>query len=173
MKPNQLTQSYLKDVLLYDYSSGLFTWRVQKSSSIKIGDIAGCEVKLTGKRYINIKINSKTYLAHRLVFLYVDGEFPVNDVDHHDGDGTNNRWANLHIVTKQGNQRNRKLNKNNISGVSGIYKTAFKTWRSEIRVDGRSIRLGCFSDFNDAVIARKAAERKYGFHPNHGQDRPS
>lgn len=72
-------------------------------------------------------------------------------------------------VNRSENMKNRKISKNNKSGVSGVnWSEPDRKWRSQIKSDGKLIYLGLFESFNDAGITRKMAEYKYGFHPNHG-----
>jgi hypothetical protein len=66
--------------------------------------------------------------------------------------------------------RNRKLNANNRSGVSGVcWAEGTQKWQAQIKVDGRMIYLGQFDELADAATARRTAEQKYGFHENHGR----
>jgi hypothetical protein len=67
------------------------------------------------------------------------------------------------------NQKNRRLPRNNTTGVHGIWEDARGRWRAEINTDGRRVSLGSHATKESAVAARKAAEREYGFHPNHGR----
>lgn len=80
-----------------------------------------------------------------------------------------NRLGNLRLVTSAENNRNVPLRKANTSSVCGVnwHKLRCK-WRAYIRTSGKHLHLGMFDNFEDAVSARKAAEVKYGFHPNHG-----
>jgi hypothetical protein len=73
---NTLTQEKLKENLDHNPETGLFTWKVSNNNRIKIGNIAGSVSKTTGYRII--RFNKKNYLAHRLAFLYINGEFPLN-----------------------------------------------------------------------------------------------
>ena len=74
MKKQKLTQEELKRLLNYDPKTGIFVWKIYRNYNAKIGDIAGNTNATTG--YINIKINNKSYSAHRLAWLYVYGYFP-------------------------------------------------------------------------------------------------
>lgn len=116
------------------------------------------------------RILDRQYLAHRVVWALVHGAWPEHEIDHLDGDRTNNRIANLRAVTRFDNMRNRKLNRHNQSGALGVYwaKHAGK-WRAEIKAGDRRIHLGYFVDKAAAIQARKRAEPKLGFHPNHGR----
>lgn len=83
-------------------------------------------------------------------------------VDHINGDTLDNRKRNLRVVTKQQNDMNKKIRSDSTSKVTGVYfhKHSGK-WVAYICVENSQIHLGCFSDFLDAVDARKAAEEKY------------
>ena len=98
---------------------------------------------------------------------------PVDQVDHIDGNGLNNRWNNLREVSSQENNMNMRLSSNNTSGVTGVcWATRDKRWIANIKVNRKNKCLGYFTDFNEAVAARKAAEIEHGFHCNHGSNRP-
>ena len=107
------TQQELKRQLHYNPETGVFTWLVSNNNRIRVGDKAGAVS--SGKSYCRIKINGKSYGAHRLAFFYMHGEFPLKDVDHVDGNGLNNKWLNLRQVTHQENQKNQRLRKDNTS----------------------------------------------------------
>lgn len=168
----KLTQEYLKSILHYDPDTGFFTW-LRALGSTRIGKRAGSfEVSRT-KRYIRLQIDGARYHAHRLAFLYMEGSLPENCVDHISGDGTANKWVNLRRATRQENQRNMRLSVRNTSGHSGVgWDKVNNKWSCLISVGGKNIRIGRFADIRDAIAARKAANIKYGFHPNHGQSRP-
>lgn len=111
--------------------------------------------------------------SHRIAWLLFYGEWPENIIDHIDGDGLNNRIKNLADKTYSGNSRNQKIRKNNKSGVMGVRfnetKRGKPKWEARICVDGKKKRLGFFDTFDEAILARKDAENKYGYHANHGR----
>lgn len=85
-------------------------------------------------------------------------------VDHIHGKDTrnDNRKCNLRIATLSENAHNVEKKKNNTSGVVGVsYSKNGNKWLARIMVEGKAISLGCFDNFDDAVNARKEAERKY------------
>jgi len=108
-------------------------------------------------------------LAHRVVFALVNGRWPVAEVDHLNHERGDNRPENLREATHLTNHRNQSLRKNNTSGVMGVYWQKNRhTWNAAVMVRGRSVHLGSFQTYDEAVAARRAAERRYGFHENHG-----
>ena len=89
-----------------------------------------------------------------------------NEVDHENGNKSDNTIKNLRLATHANNTKNRKLSKNNTSGKSGVVwveknKNWTPYWESNIRINGRRIYLGCFTNKEDAIKAREEAEIKY------------
>ena len=158
----KLTQARLKTLFDYNPDTGLFTRIVDKGSR-KAGEIAGGK---NGNGYLDICVDGKKYKTHRLVFLYMEGYLPENDVDHINRDRADNRWCNLREVSARCNARNVGLSKRNKSGVIGVCwdKTKNK-WRVDIKGDKGKERLGRFENFEHAVKARWEAEVKHNF-PN-------
>lgn len=158
-----MTHKELKERLHYDPLTGIFTWI--KANKQFLGKKAG----YLNQEYIKIKLN-KGYLAHRLAWLYVYGEFPTDCIDHINGIKTDNRISNLRDVSNQTNMKNQKRRNTNKSGITGVFwhKTN-KMWTSTISVNYKQIHLGSFSTKEDAISARKTAEIKYKYHQNHGR----
>jgi len=173
---SELTQSYLKECLHYCPETGVFTWlkrprdhfkteRYCKNWNVQFsGKVAGAPDKSKRTFYIRIGLNSKKYRAHRLAWLYQYGELPKNQIDHIDGDGTNNKISNLRDVTQSENQRNSRLPLNNTSGVKGVtWLKSRQKWVAHLQLNGRKKHLGCFDTVEDAEKARKDAELKLGY----------
>ena len=83
------------------------------------------------------------------------------EVDHINGDKWDNRKCNLRIVTHADNMKNRKLDKRNKSGYTGVKETKTGTWNAQIYCDGKYINLGTYKTKEEAVKARKSGEEKY------------
>jgi len=150
-----ITQERLKELLNYDPETGVFTWKVQKSNSIKVDDVAG---GISNNGYLTIQIDRKAYLLHRLVWLYMCGDFPETDLDHINGIKSDNRLANLRAVTDSQNNMNRGIPRNNNSGVKGVHlDSRTKKWKSYIKVDGITYHLGYFTSFEQATSMRRGA----------------
>ena len=161
----KLTQEHLKKVLHYNPDTGIFTWKAREGCGRRAGAIAGGRCN----GYVVIGINYKHYTAHRLAFLYMCGSFPNRHVDHIDHNRSNNKFNNLRAVTQAQNNRNATAQKNNSSGVTGVYWAKKKRrWLAKIGYNNKVIHLGAFKDKRLAIEARKAGEKKYGYHENHG-----
>jgi len=152
-----ITQEELKKQVSYDSSTGVFTWLVANSSSVKVGDDAG---SVTNQGYISVQIHGERYLAHRLAWLYTYGFFPENSLDHINRSRTDNRIENLREVSNSCNIRNSKPHTNNTSGVRGVcWAARVRRWQADIKVNGKKIGLGRSGCFVEAVAHRLAGEQ--------------
>ena len=160
-----LTQERLKEVLSYDPTSGVFTWKVSKRH-VKPGDIAG---SLNAYGYLRVKIDQRAYLSHRLAWFYINGEWPNGLIDHIDCIKTNNRISNLRICDHSENKFNRPSPITNTSGIKGVsWSNRWNKWMAYISINGMSKKIGGFDSKEDAAAAyKKAAIELHGefFHP--------
>lgn len=155
------------EYLRYEPESGKLFWKKAPGKRIKVGAEAG---SIGQKGYVIIGLKSKGYKAHRIAWCLVKGSWPAQEIDHINGDRADNRLANLRSVSRAKNQRNQKMPSTNTSGVVGVCRhNQSSKWRAEIYASGKQVCLGVFDEKAEAVAARKAAERKYGYHPNHGR----
>jgi hypothetical protein len=97
-----LTLNRLKEVLHYDPASGDWKWLVRVAWRINAGGRAGT---LNTLGYVAIKVDGTVYLAHRLAWFYMTGNWP-QEIDHIDRNKSNCRWANLRSVTHAENMQN-------------------------------------------------------------------
>lgn len=172
-KLKKLSLEYLKSRVCYDPDTGVFTWLVPPNG-YDAGDIAGKPYTNHNKKTdIRITLGGETYLAHRLAWYYTTEKPPEDQVDHINGRNTDNRWINLREVSDLENKRNKRLYATNKSGLPGVWWNAkSRKWMAMIHVGGKRTILAYTDDFFEAVCARRRAEIQYGFHPNHGTDRP-
>ena len=120
--------------------------------------------------YIVIKIKGILYYAHRLAWLYMYGKFPKKLMDHINHDRLDNRICNLRCVSHSGNHKNKSMAPTNTSGCTGVsWDKVNSKWLAQITHNKRAMNLGRYKTFNEAKKARQLAERKYGFHKNHGR----
>jgi len=154
-----ITQERLKELLHYDPDTGFFRWIAKSSTSTLIGSIAGCS---DSKGYWKININQKRYRAHRLVWLYVFGAFPNSLIDHMNRNKSDNSLNNLRLVTYSENNQNHKINNRNTSGVTEVYfHKKSQMWHAMININKKPRYVGSFSTIEEAIAARKAAEKKF------------
>jgi len=140
----------LRDLLTYDPDTGLLHWRIARPPRIKAGRLAG----YIHQKYRVVCVDNIQYLAHHLIWTLMTGDWPTMDIDHVDGDGTNNRWSNLRLATPQQNAQNRKPRKSNISGIRGV--TWYKPYsRWVVNISGKH-----FGYFDDREEARKVRDRE-------------
>jgi hypothetical protein len=166
-------EEYIRQNLSYNPETGIITWLTAGTFNRKPGVVAGGPLKqVCGKTYIRIKVKGKAYGAHNIAWLLTTGSWPTQLLDHKDGNGTNNKWDNLRDVSAEQNQRNRRLNSNNRSGVSGVIQRSPTRWEVQIKGDNKLKYIGSYPTLEEAKIARQRAEEQYGYHPNHGQERP-
>ena len=153
----------LRALLAYDAATGSFRRRVTCGNQIA-GTIAGWR---NGRGRLCIRIDRRTYHAHRLAFLWMTGRWP-SQIDHRNRDPLDNCWSNLREASQAENLRNQRLHKTNTSGHVGVRALANGSYRATICVNYHILNLGTFKTFAAAVAARRAADERYGFSPGHG-----
>ena len=168
VKPrNDTPFNLINDLLRYDPETGNLYWRSNRGP-IKAGSQAGT-TKASGKLrpHVRILINRRPYLAHRIAWLLMTGSWPEEQIDHRNGDGTDNRWSNLRPATASLNTRNQSLRRGARSGFRGVsFRTITGKWKVGITHKEKRIYLGYFDDLEDAIEARLKAEKSlWGYHP--------
>lgn len=153
----ELTAEILREELSYNPETGEFK-RLKARGGRPVGSSSGYINKTTG--YVLIEVCGKTYLAHRLAWLHVHGNWPKYTIDHINRCRPDNRLSNLRDIEHCENGRNTGIRISNTSGVTGVYwhKTT-GMWLVLAFRYGKQISLGYFKDWFDAVCARKSWER--------------
>ena len=170
----------LRKLLRYDPETGKLFWRErcenieprQHTRNTFNKQFAGKEAFTANSAGYKIgRIYDVAFKAHRVIMAMHYGEWPTNPVDHINGIVFDNRISNLRAVKPVENARNTKIPSHNTSGVIGVhwYK-AYQKWSAHITVGRKTNHLGYFEKKEDAVAARKKAEREIGFHENHGRN---
>ena len=166
-KHSKLSLEEVQSLLDYNPETGVFRWKVSHVNKVCEGSVAGHYAKLG---YVQLRIDGVMYQAHRLAWFMCYGKWPEHNIDHINGDGLDNRIVNLRDVPQKLNLRNCRARTDNTSGVTGVSWDKGKSkWAVRIYADGKSLFLGRFAEFEDAVKARKDAEPKYGFTERHGK----
>lgn len=116
------------------------------------------------------RVMSVKMRAHRVIWAMAHNFWPPDQIDHINGDRTDNRLQNLRMATNAQNCRNMKLPKTNSSGVMGVgWYRPYGKWVASIRVSGKVKFLGYFSTITEAAAVRRLAQIEYGYDPGHGQ----
>lgn len=162
------------DLVWKPRSPGMFTGGKQSAEqncAIWNGRYAGKIATSIGNRgYCRVKIFDRDYQSHRVIWAFVHGQWPINDIDHINGIRTDNRIVNLRAVTRSENNCNQRCGVRNTSGVIGVsWDKGTNKWRAQIAINRRGYHLGLFRSLGDAITARKVAEQHFGFHPNQGR----
>lgn len=157
---SMITQKELKKLVYYNKKTGELIWKKigRKYCRQYEGKVVG---SISKGGYMETKIKGKNYKVHRLIWLYVYGEFPKLVIDHINNIKTDNRIKNLRDVDESTNARNRGLKSNNTSGYRGVNKDNRNHWIARITHNFKRIYLGYFKYKKDAIKARREAEKKY------------
>lgn len=150
----------------YDAAAGQLIWRdadhlSPSDRSRLVGKPAG---SLNADGYVSIKFRGRLYRAHRLVWVHTTGAWPAGEIDHVDGDKSNNRFANLRIASRSENMRNVSAYASSKSGLKGTsFDRVSGKWRAQIMLNRRGKFLGRFATAEEAHAAyRAAAEQIHG-----------
>lgn len=178
------SQEVLRQLLDYDPDTGKLFWKERgpewfedsKYDADRVAHwwnarFAGKEAFCTfdAKGYPYGFIMNRRVAKHRVVWCLINGEI-IGEIDHIDGDPSHDKIENLRDVTRQANMRNKRTYSRNTSGFRGVYwAKAQNKWRVALSVGGKERHCGYFEKFEDAVAARKKAEKEMGFHKNHGR----
>ena len=153
-----LTQKRLKELVQYNPDTGVFICtEFHRGPKRLIGKEAG---NRHCGGYIEMRLDGTAYLAHRLAWLYITGEWPKEEIDHKNGDRADNRFNNLRAVTKSVNMQNRKrADRDNRTGFLGVTKHG-PSYRAQIQANGKSHKLGVYPTPEEAHAAYLKAKRK-------------
>lgn len=152
MRKEKLTQ---KDLLaIFDYENGMLYWKNTRTSNAQQGTRAGCVFSAEG--YRRVKINSKAYLEHHVVWCFFKGQWPQENVeiDHINRNREDNRIENLRLVDRNINSKNRQ--------GKGYSKTKSGKYQARIIINKRFVNLGSYKTPEEAE--QKYLEAKAVYH---------
>ena len=162
------TREQVAERLIYEPSTGVFRWRKQVGQLTKGGSVAG---GVNSHGYHRISILDRAYATHRLAWLLMTGEWPADQIDHIDGNKSNNAWSNLRAATGKQNCANKKTT--NRLGLKGVrLDKRWQRYYAQIEINGRSKHLGSFGTAEAAHDAyMKAAREVFGEFASDGKRR--
>lgn len=157
MATADLTAERLRELLDYNPITGIFT---KPTTSTYIGYRVQSVGSIAKNGYVIICLDGGRHRAHRLAWLHTHGEWPKDQIDHIDGNRSNNAIANLRDVTNAINGQNiRTANHDSISGLLGVCKAPRGRWIASISINRKSTYLGIYSTPELAHEAYLAAKR--------------
>lgn len=151
-----LSQERLKQVLSYDPDTGIF---FRKTKHRRWKD-KPCGSTTKGRVYI--QVDKKLYLAHRLAFLYMTGEWPKHQVDHINVQQEDNRWNNLRDVLQRVNLENKiRAKAGTATGLLGVQiNNKCNSYMARISAKGKVYYLGSYDTPEKAYAVYVEAKRK-------------
>lgn len=162
---NALTIEYVKTLLDYDPATGNFYWKLDRRAR------TGALIRAAGETAGHLEPKSRYWFihfsamglvrSHRLAWFWVTGQWPTGNIDHINGDPSDNRFANLRDVPSRTNTENQlKVRSDNQLGIQGVSKKKNR-YISRLRVNGQLMQLGSFMTAEEARAAYVAAKRRY------------
>ncbi len=176
----EITPELLHCILRYNEFTGELFWRSRDASffeNSKRGKHTSAHVwnsKFSGEKvghiarsgYIQICLFDRLYYAHRVIWMMKTGEWPRGDIDHINGNRSDNSWKNLREATRSQNSMNSRLGRNNKFGLKGVSldrRNKSKPYTATITANKKQFRLGNYATPEEAHKAyADAAEKLHG-----------
>jgi hypothetical protein len=163
------TADRVRELLEYDAQTGFLAWRTRPGNDPRTKTWntkwAGKRINsLRGDGYLGVRIDWRSYLVHRVIWLIQTGSWPEAglEIDHADGNRSNNVFSNLRLATRTQQQSNTKLRSNNLLGKKGVsFHQLSGRYFARIQVNGRTHSLGYFVTPEEAHRAYYEAAKKY------------
>jgi hypothetical protein len=154
-----ITQERVRHLFNYLPDAGQLIRLVRTSNRVHIGDDAG---SASHRGYRKVHVDGKRYYEHCVIWLWMTGEWPRDQIDHIDMDASNNRWGNLREASQTENNANTHIHIDNTSGVKGVYFDKERNlWAAQLHIHRKHIFLGRFNSRNAAHEAYKDGARRY------------
>lgn len=169
MADNQLLSTdVLQQVLRYEPETGKLFWRERPESMFSDSSFGASSVRSAawsaaiwnsrhagkeaftadnGKGYRQGKVFGGMLKSHRVAWALHHGQWPDREIDHINGDKSDNRASNLRLATAAENACNKSTYANNTSGYKGVsWSAKLGRWQASIKVGGKQSHLGFFDD---------------------------
>lgn len=136
---------------------GCFRWKVSRGPK-RVGDVAGC---LNTIGYRQIQLDGKVYKEHRLIWFYLHGVWPKNEIDHINNQRNDNRIENLREATRSQNSFNTKVRKTNKSTGHKNIQPHGPGYRFICKLNGKTHYPGTYATIEEAIAVRDAWHKKH------------
>lgn len=163
---NRTTAERVRELFTYNPDTGVFTNRLRRSANALPGSVAG---GINKAGYWTISVDNRRYLAHRLAWLYVTGNWPDKIIDHKNGDKIDNRFDNLREACHSENGCNKGPRRDNKSGIKNVmWQKHQGGWYIQLKIYGVKYFYGYFKDLElAALVAEEARDKIHGVFANH------
>lgn len=155
------TAERVQDLLFYNSITGEFTWRQGRAGTAAPGAQAGLRKK---RGHLEIKVDGVRFMAHRLAWLWMTGEWPEDEIDHIDRNPGNNAWNNLRKATPAQNKLNRPCDPRSAIGLKGVTQARGREgkpvpgkFKAQIARNGTMEYLGTYKTPEEAHAVWKIA----------------
>lgn len=151
------------EAFAYDPDSGVLTWAISRRGHAKPGDVAGHATR----GYWSTKLDGQTLMVHRIAWAITHGRWPIGDIDHKDGNPSNNRISNLRECTRAENMQNRRSPRHSTkSGFLGVWRmkrNLSKPWQAAVVIGRKQVWRERFATKEEAAKAYLQAKAR--LHP--------
>ena len=159
-KQQSLSHERLKELVIYRAEDGSFVWNKGRPGA---GGGKPCgSLKPSG--YVLIRLDGKFFRAHRLAWFYIHGEWPADEIDHINGNRSDNRICNLRVASRSRNSCNKPMRKDNQTGAKSVLY--FKDWGAyyvRFNLNKTTYNFGPFTSFDEAkVVAIEKRKEAHG-----------
>lgn len=155
MKPKLLPSfERLNELFEANAEAGVLTRRLCLRKHLPVGSSAGA---IDSKGYVRVSVDGEFYPVHRILWKLFYGRDPTDQIDHINGEKTDNRICNLREVSNSQNQRNVGVRKNNRLGILGVHRMG-RGYRAYITVDGKKTFSRTVLTIEQAIEQRELLE---------------
>lgn len=153
----ELSAERVRYLFDYDKDRGVLVVRVSNSNRSTVGKVPSCN----SSGYVRIRVDTILYKRSRVIWLHQTGRWPINHIDHINGNRSDDRIENLRDVSRKTNQQNmRKAYSTSSTGLIGSHAHGQK-YRAEISLNGKNVHLGVFETAINAHEAYVKAKREF------------
>lgn len=154
------SQKRLRELFNYDPETGIVTRRMAVSVKCRAGDVVGHR---EARGYVHTTVDWRPIRLHQLIWIYVHGRID-GEIDHVNGDKSDNRLSNLRPANRSQNMSNKPLDRRNKSGFKGVHwSKKDRCWVAQIQVNRKTIHLGSFGEARAAAaVYAEAAKQHFG-----------